>query len=166
MAANQSGAGASTKSKSKAYLSSVAIQSDATKYRQKYKELKRKVHEIEQENDKLHVMSLRIKRNIKRLLLERSILYDRMESEMHTMQSHVVDASPKEADETTTAKLEDSAVLDDADATAAPTTTILQEKLEQTEDSTPSDAAHGYEQHQGEFSEQDVDVSAQLDEIS
>lgn len=35
------------KQKSKAYLSSVAIQSDATKYRQKYKELKRKVREIE-----------------------------------------------------------------------------------------------------------------------
>lgn len=38
---------APTKQKSKAYLSSVAIQSDAIKYRQKYKELKRKVHEIE-----------------------------------------------------------------------------------------------------------------------
>lgn len=37
----------SGKQKSKAYLSSVAIQSDATKYRQKYKELKRKVREIE-----------------------------------------------------------------------------------------------------------------------
>ena len=42
------GAPAPSKQKSKAYLSSVAIQSDAIKYRQKYKELKRKVHEIEQ----------------------------------------------------------------------------------------------------------------------
>lgn len=41
------GMGATGKQKSKAYLSSVAIQSDATKYRQKYKELKRKVREIE-----------------------------------------------------------------------------------------------------------------------
>ena len=75
---------ASNRPKSKAYLSSVAIQSDATKYRQKYKELKRKVREIEsacaastfsaddQENDKLQAMTLRIKRNIRRLRLERS----------------------------------------------------------------------------------------------
>ena len=35
------------KSKSKAYVSSVAVQSDAVKYRQKYKELKRKVRETE-----------------------------------------------------------------------------------------------------------------------
>lgn len=42
------GAPAPSKQKSKAYLSSVAIQSDAIKYRQKYKELKRKVHDIEQ----------------------------------------------------------------------------------------------------------------------
>lgn len=67
------------KQKSKAYLSSVAIQSDATKYRQKYKELKRKVCEIEtvccsltQENNKLQVTTLRIKRNIQRLRLERA----------------------------------------------------------------------------------------------
>lgn len=40
--------GASSRPKSKAYMSTVAIQSDAAKYRQKYKELKRKVHEIEQ----------------------------------------------------------------------------------------------------------------------
>lgn len=76
---------ASTKQKSKAYLSSVAIQSDAIKYRQKYKELKRKVHEIEmvrslffllQENDKLQATTLRIKGNIQRLRLERAyVLY-------------------------------------------------------------------------------------------
>ncbi|WFD24762.1 hypothetical protein MEQU1_003466 [Malassezia equina] len=82
---------APTKQKSKAYLSSVAIQSDAIKYRQKYKELKRKVHEIELENDKLQATTLRIKGNIQRLRLERayvsnilqhSILYERLEADM------------------------------------------------------------------------------------
>ncbi|WFD44331.1 hypothetical protein MPSI1_002998 [Malassezia psittaci] len=69
------------KQKSKAYLSSVAIQSDATKYRQKYKELKRRVREMEKENDQLQIVSLKIKQNIQRLQLERAILYERLESE-------------------------------------------------------------------------------------
>lgn len=69
------------KTKSKAYSSTVAIQGDAAKYRQKYKELKRKTREIEAENDKLHLKTLRIKRNIQRMRLERAILYERLESE-------------------------------------------------------------------------------------
>lgn len=69
------------KTKSKAYSSTVAIQGDAAKYRLKYKELKRKVREIEVENDKLHLKTLRIKRNIQRMRLERAILYERLEAE-------------------------------------------------------------------------------------
>merc|ERR1712098_607855 len=90
------GAPAPSKQKSKAYLSSVAIQSDAIKYRQKYKELKRKVHEIEQvclfigstylqENDKLQALTLRIKGNIQRLRLERAILYERLEADVRNV---------------------------------------------------------------------------------
>ncbi|SNX87564.1 uncharacterized protein MEPE_06274 [Melanopsichium pennsylvanicum] len=69
------------KTKSKAYSSTVAIQGDAAKYRLKYKELKRKVREIEVENDKLHLKTLGIKRNIQRMRLERAILYERLEAE-------------------------------------------------------------------------------------
>ncbi|KAN0063846.1 hypothetical protein ACQY0O_003451 [Thecaphora frezii] len=69
------------KTKSKAYSSTVAIQGDAAKYRLKYKELKKKVREIETENEKLHFKTLRIKRNIQRMRLERAILYERLESE-------------------------------------------------------------------------------------
>ncbi|PWY97802.1 hypothetical protein BCV70DRAFT_213397 [Testicularia cyperi] len=69
------------KTKSKAYSSTVAIQGDAAKYRLKYKELKKKVREIEVENDKLHLKTLRIKRNIQRMRLERAILYERLEAE-------------------------------------------------------------------------------------
>ncbi|EPQ27990.1 uncharacterized protein PFL1_04317 [Pseudozyma flocculosa PF-1] len=69
------------KTKSKAYSSSVAIQGDAAKYRHKYKELKKKTREIETENEKLHLKTLRIKRNIQRMRLERAILYERLEAE-------------------------------------------------------------------------------------
>ncbi|SJX65454.1 uncharacterized protein SRS1_15724 [Sporisorium reilianum f. sp. reilianum] len=69
------------KTKSKAYSSTVAIQGDAAKYRLKYKELKKKVREIEVENDKLHLKTLGIKRNIQRMRLERAILYERLEAE-------------------------------------------------------------------------------------
>ncbi|EST08709.2 hypothetical protein PSEUBRA_001790 [Kalmanozyma brasiliensis GHG001] len=69
------------KTKSKAYSSTVAIQGDAAKYRLKYKELKKKVREIEVENDKLHLKTLGIKRNIQRMRLERAILYERLDAE-------------------------------------------------------------------------------------
>ncbi|CDR98989.1 uncharacterized protein SPSC_00681 [Sporisorium scitamineum] len=64
------------KTKSKAYSSTVAIQGDAAKYRLKYKELKRKVREIEFENDKLHYWALFIKRRCQRMRLERSLILD------------------------------------------------------------------------------------------
>ncbi|KDN52955.1 hypothetical protein K437DRAFT_253599 [Tilletiaria anomala UBC 951] len=70
------------KHKSKAYNSSVAIQSDAAKYRSKYKELKKKCKEIEVENDRMHAKTLRLKRNIQRMRLERALLYEKMEAEI------------------------------------------------------------------------------------
>ena len=74
-------AGTTTNTKN-AYSSHLAIQSDAAKYRGKYKELKKKVRQIETENDRLHVKTLRIKRNIQRMRLERAILYERLEAEL------------------------------------------------------------------------------------
>ncbi|MCO5613997.1 hypothetical protein L7F22_068277 [Adiantum nelumboides] len=73
---------AGTTSTKNAYSSHLAIQSDAAKYRGKYKELKKKVRQIEIENDRLHVKTLRIKRNIQRMRLERAILYERLEAEL------------------------------------------------------------------------------------
>jgi hypothetical protein len=67
---------------SKAYSTHLAVQSDAAKYRGKYKELKKKVRQIEVENDRLHLKTLRIKRNIQRMRLERAILYERLEAEL------------------------------------------------------------------------------------
>ena len=134
--AASSGGTAPSKQKSKAYLSSVAIQSDAIKYRQKYKELKRKVHEIEQvclfigstylqENDKLQALTLRIKGNIQRLRLERAyvqefandrILYERLEADVRnvpvasspTGAQNQVSSSPSSSNQVNASKEQDS----------------------------------------------------------
>ncbi|CCV00397.1 unnamed protein product [Malassezia sympodialis ATCC 42132] len=85
-------ASAPTKQKSKAYLSSVAIQSDAIKYRQKYKELKRKVYEIEMVSvTSTHPRKMTsykpppcASREIFSVCVwsERTILYERLEADM------------------------------------------------------------------------------------
>ncbi|GAA5884691.1 hypothetical protein JCM6882_005352 [Rhodosporidiobolus microsporus] len=67
-------------SKSKAYSNPVATQADDVKYRSKYKELKVKVQEIEEDNEKLSVRILKSKKAIQRLRIERAILYDRLQS--------------------------------------------------------------------------------------
>lgn len=67
-----------TRQKSKAYSTSLAAHSDDLKYQGKYKDLKRKVREIEGDNDKLHLKVLKTKRNIQRIRLERAILYERL----------------------------------------------------------------------------------------
>ncbi|KIJ44260.1 hypothetical protein M422DRAFT_30410 [Sphaerobolus stellatus SS14] len=50
------------------------------KYLQKYNDLKQKVKEIEQDNERLQIKVLKTKRNIQRLRIERSILYERLQS--------------------------------------------------------------------------------------
>ncbi|OSD04622.1 hypothetical protein PYCCODRAFT_1433491 [Trametes coccinea BRFM310] len=49
-----------------------------TKYQAKYKELKKKVKEIEADNDRLYFKLLLAKKNIRRMNLERAILYERL----------------------------------------------------------------------------------------
>ncbi|BGP14620.1 hypothetical protein JCM10213_002212 [Rhodosporidiobolus nylandii] len=65
--------------KSKAY-SNPATQADDAKYASKYKELKVKVQEVEEDNTKLSVQILKSKKAIQRLRIERAILYDRLQS--------------------------------------------------------------------------------------
>ncbi|BGP01326.1 hypothetical protein RTG_01200 [Rhodotorula toruloides ATCC 204091] len=69
----------SAAAKAKAYSNPVATQADDVKYRQKYKELKAKLAEIEEDNTKLSVRILKSKKAIQRLRIERSILYDRLQ---------------------------------------------------------------------------------------
>ncbi|GAA5961001.1 hypothetical protein JCM3765_006498 [Sporobolomyces pararoseus] len=65
--------------KSKAYSNPISSAADDIKYRTKYKELKVKVHEIEEDNSKLSVKILKSKKAIQRLRIERAILYDRLQ---------------------------------------------------------------------------------------
>ncbi|KAJ3808970.1 hypothetical protein F5876DRAFT_44927 [Lentinula aff. lateritia] len=67
-----------TKSKPSAHFMGITAGAEDVKYQAKYKELKRKVKEIEGDNDKLHFKVLTAKRNIQRMKLERAILYERL----------------------------------------------------------------------------------------
>ncbi|KAG6903400.1 hypothetical protein C0995_005423 [Termitomyces sp. Mi166 len=58
----------------------IAAGAEDAKYQTKYRELKRKVKEIETDNDKLHFKVLQAKRSIQRMKLERAILYERLAS--------------------------------------------------------------------------------------
>lgn len=62
----------SSKKKSKAHNASVAVRSDAVKCRSKYRDLKRKVADMEAENDRMHAKALVLKRKIQRVRLERT----------------------------------------------------------------------------------------------
>ncbi|GJJ12296.1 hypothetical protein Clacol_006537 [Clathrus columnatus] len=67
---------------------------DDLKYIQKYTELKRKVKEIELDNDRLHLKVLKTKKNIQRLHLERAILYERLSAMPTPNPSHPLPPPP------------------------------------------------------------------------
>ncbi|KAH8830333.1 hypothetical protein DL96DRAFT_1592480 [Flagelloscypha sp. PMI_526] len=70
----------SVSGRQKGKTTSIGISAGAEdlKYQTKYKDLKRKVKDIENDNDKLHFKILQAKRNIQRMKLERAILYERL----------------------------------------------------------------------------------------
>ncbi|CAG8624677.1 2838_t:CDS:2 [Acaulospora morrowiae] len=62
--------------------------SDAeVKYKRKYKELKKKIRDMEEENEKLTLKLTKAKKNIQRLRIERSFLFDRLEQSQPTNES-------------------------------------------------------------------------------
>jgi uncharacterized protein YlxW (UPF0749 family) len=61
-----------SRQKSKAYATGIAAGAEDVKYQAKYKELRRKVKEIEADNDKLQFKVLQAKRSIQRMKLERA----------------------------------------------------------------------------------------------
>ncbi|TFK43762.1 hypothetical protein BDQ12DRAFT_709458 [Crucibulum laeve] len=71
-------ASAPVKQKQKQYGVGITAGAEDVKYQAKYKDLKRKVKEIEADNDKLHFKVLQAKRSIQRMKLERAILYERL----------------------------------------------------------------------------------------
>lgn len=68
----------SARQKNKAYTAGIAAGVEDEKYQAKYKELKRKVKEIELDNDKLRFKVLTAKKSIQRMKLERAVLYERL----------------------------------------------------------------------------------------
>ncbi|KAG9317356.1 hypothetical protein JVU11DRAFT_1555 [Chiua virens] len=68
----------SSRQKNKAYATGIAAGVEDEKYQAKYKELKRKVKEIEMDNDKLQFKVLMAKKSIQRMKLERAVLYERL----------------------------------------------------------------------------------------
>ncbi|KAF5387880.1 hypothetical protein D9615_000622 [Tricholomella constricta] len=68
----------SSRNKQKPLTIGIAAGAEDAKYQAKYKDLKRKVKEIETDNDKLHFKVLQAKRSIQRMKLERAILYERL----------------------------------------------------------------------------------------
>ncbi|KAI6047529.1 hypothetical protein EDC04DRAFT_2887300 [Pisolithus marmoratus] len=68
----------SARQKNKAYTAGIAAGVEDEKYQAKYKELKRKVKEIELDNDKLRFKVLAARKSIQRMKLERAVLYERL----------------------------------------------------------------------------------------
>ncbi|PVF96501.1 hypothetical protein CPB86DRAFT_508150 [Serendipita vermifera] len=68
------------RTKSKAYQTTIAAEADDLKYESKYKELKKKVKEVEEDNEQLYVKILQAQQSIQRLRLERALIYERLAS--------------------------------------------------------------------------------------
>ncbi|KDR83994.1 hypothetical protein GALMADRAFT_236551 [Galerina marginata CBS 339.88] len=64
--------------KQKPFAIGIAAGAEDAKYQAKYKELKRKVKDIETDNDKLHFKVLQAKLSIRRMKMERAVLYERL----------------------------------------------------------------------------------------
>ncbi|KAG8769444.1 hypothetical protein FRC15_004585, partial [Serendipita sp. 397] len=60
------------------YQTTIAAEADDLKYESKYKELKKKVKEVEEDNEQLYVKILQAQQNIQRLRLERALIYERL----------------------------------------------------------------------------------------
>ncbi|KAF8165571.1 hypothetical protein B0H34DRAFT_793944 [Crassisporium funariophilum] len=71
-------AAVSSRQKHKPFAIGIAAGAEDAKYQAKYKELKRKVKDIENDNDKLHFKVLQTKLSIRRMKMERAILYERL----------------------------------------------------------------------------------------
>ncbi|OAX44038.1 hypothetical protein K503DRAFT_730300 [Rhizopogon vinicolor AM-OR11-026] len=78
MPAQSASVTSANRQKSKPYATGIAAGVEDEKYQAKYKELKRKVREIETDNDKLHYKVLMAKKSIQRMKLERAVLYERL----------------------------------------------------------------------------------------
>ncbi|TFK20348.1 hypothetical protein FA15DRAFT_625528 [Coprinopsis marcescibilis] len=68
----------SIRQKQKPFAISINAGAEDVRYQAKYKDLKRKVKDVETENDKLHSKVMNAKLTIQRMKMERAILYERL----------------------------------------------------------------------------------------
>ncbi|KAI0053681.1 hypothetical protein FA95DRAFT_1568537 [Auriscalpium vulgare] len=80
--------------KPKNYTPGIAAGAEDAKYKAKYRELKKKVKEIEADNDKLLFKTLQSKRNIQRMRIERAILYERLSAHPPSPRLHHREPAP------------------------------------------------------------------------
>ncbi|KAK7676894.1 hypothetical protein QCA50_020150 [Cerrena zonata] len=79
----------------KNFTPGITAGAEDSKYQTKYKELKKKVKEIELDNDKLYLKLLLAKKNIRRMNLERAILYERLAAVPPTPGRHPQELPPE-----------------------------------------------------------------------
>ncbi|KAI0920902.1 hypothetical protein AcW2_006035 [Taiwanofungus camphoratus] len=82
--------------KNRSYVAGITAGVEDVKYQAKYKELKKKVKEIENDNDRLYFKLLLAKKNIRRMNLERAILYERLAAVPPTPGRHTQDLPPEQ----------------------------------------------------------------------
>ncbi|KAI8985213.1 high mobility group box domain-containing protein [Pilobolus umbonatus] len=68
------------------------------KYRQKYKELKKRIREIEEDNDVLNIRLFKARKNIRHLKLERTFLLDRIDKNSHPTIDYISEHSDMGSD--------------------------------------------------------------------
>ncbi|KAJ3521745.1 hypothetical protein NM688_g8975 [Phlebia brevispora] len=85
----------SSKQRTKPFATNIPGGADDVKYQAKYKELKKKVKEIELDNDRLYLKLLLAKKNIRRMNLERAILYERLAAVPPTPGRHTQELPPE-----------------------------------------------------------------------
>ncbi|RHZ68890.1 hypothetical protein Glove_292g22 [Diversispora epigaea] len=88
----------SSKSKKQPSLFKGASAADEIKYKRKYRELKKKIRDMEEENEKLQNKLTKAKKNIQRLRIERSFLFDRLKQSQPPVESESeLSSSPQRA---------------------------------------------------------------------
>ncbi|KAF9958615.1 hypothetical protein BGZ72_000113 [Mortierella alpina] len=85
---------AADSSKSSANASSA----EDIKYRRKYKDLKKRIRDIEDDNDVLNIKLSRARKNIHRLRVERSFLFDRLDQSEHGANPSTSSSSSSDSD--------------------------------------------------------------------
>ncbi|KAG0302175.1 hypothetical protein BGZ98_007730 [Dissophora globulifera] len=93
-AASGAGAGQSER----AVAAAAATTADDIKYKRKYKDLKKRIRDIEEDNDILNIKLSRARKNIHRLRVERSFLFDKLDHSDNATHPSTTSSSTSDSD--------------------------------------------------------------------